>query len=139
MSRLLLLLGMFFTLTCGYSQSDLQQIEETLNDYLEGTSLAKPEQIRKAFHEDLNLYSINSDGKLSIWKGAEYIAGFEGKDQSHRVGRIIQIDYENNAAIAKIEIRYPKNLSTSYIDYFMLLKVEGEWTIIHKMYTKNEK
>ena len=37
--------------------------------------------------------------------------------------------------MAKVEISHPKSPST-YVDYFMLLKLEGKWTIIHKMYTK---
>lgn len=136
MFRFTLFLGLLFTLSYGYGQSEISLIEETLNDYLEGTSLAKPEQIKRAFHKDLNLYSVNHEEKLSIWKGSEYISGYEESDPSNRVGKILHIDYEKNAATAKIEIYYPQNPTVIYVDYFMLLKLEGKWTIIHKIYTK---
>lgn len=117
------------------AQSETALIENVLNDYLEGTSKAKPDQVRQAFHPDLNLYSVDEDDKLKIWKGSDYISGFEGKEPSNRLGKILSIDFENDAAIAKAEISYP-NRPLVFIDYFMLLKIEGEWTIIHKMYTR---
>ena len=48
---------------------------------------------------------------------------------------IISIDYENYAAMAKVEISHPNSL-TLYIDYFILLKTDGKWTVVHKVYTK---
>ena len=138
MLKNILLLVVCFVSSFSYGQSEMTLIEDTINDYLEGTSLAKPEQIKLAFHPDLNLYSLDNEGKLSIWKGADYIAGHEGQKPSHRLGEILHVDYENNAAMAKVEITYPQNKEVAYIDYFMLLKLEGKWTIIHKMYTKKD-
>ncbi len=136
MLRYVIFFAVLFSLSTSDAQSEKALIEATLNDYLEGTSLAKPEQIRRAFHEELNLYSVNNEGQLSVWKGSEYIDGYVGSKPSNRLGKILQIDYEKNAAIAKIEIYYPQNPQTAYIDYFMLLKLENKWTIIHKIYTK---
>lgn len=48
------------------AQSEIALIAETLNDYLQGTSLAKPDQVREAFHSDLNLYSVDQEDKLVI-------------------------------------------------------------------------
>ena len=53
------------------------------------------------------------------------------KDQSN--WRIISIDYEKDAAIAKAEILIPNR--RVFIDYFLLLKYEGSWKIVHKSYT----
>jgi len=50
-------------------------------------------------------------------------------------GKIISIDFENDLAVAKVEISHPKSKST-YIDYFLLAKIESKWTIVHKAYTK---
>ncbi|TBW26572.1 nuclear transport factor 2 family protein [Gramella sp. KN1008] len=115
------------------AQSDLEQITETINHYMEGTSNGEPDRIKEAFHENLNLYSITEDQTLKTWNGKEYISIFKEGQKNNRVGRIISIDFENNAAIAKAEILIPgKKL---YTDYFMLLKIEGEWKIVHKAYT----
>ena len=117
------------------AQSDIELITSTLMDYIEGSTEGQPQRLKTAFHDDLNLYSIKKDGKLSIWAGTDYIADTKEGKPTGEGGKIISIDYENNAAVAKVEISHPKSKST-YIDYFMLLKIEGTWTIIHKMYTK---
>ena len=137
MKRLLLILTLMSSSFISMAQSETQLIEDTLNDYLEGTSKAKPDQVRKAFHPDLNLYSLDENKKLKIWKGSDYISGFEGKEASNRLGKILSVDFENDIAMAKAEISYPNN-PVVFIDYFMLLKIEGKWTIVHKMYTRKQ-
>ena len=47
---------------------------------------------------------------------------------------ITSIDYENNAAQAKVEIDMP-GMKRLYTDYFLLLKMEGRWKIVHKSFT----
>lgn len=116
------------------AQSEIELISETLTDYIEGSTNGQPARLKSAFHPDLNLYSIR-DNEISVWSGVDYIKDtHEGKPTGEH-GKIISIDYENNAAMAKVEISHPKN-PIPYIDYFMLLKNDGKWIIIHKMYTK---
>ena len=117
------------------AQDEIQQIAKTLNDYIEGSTDGQPDRLKAAFHPDLNLYSVGKNQKLRIWSGVDYIADTKEGKPTGEDGKIISIDFENNAAVAKVEISHPKSTST-YIDYFMLLKLEGKWTIIHKMYTK---
>lgn len=116
------------------AQSDIDLISQTLTDYIEGSTNGQPARLKSAFHPDLNLYSIR-DNKINVWSGVDYIKDTHEGKPTGEYGKIISIDYENNAAVAKVEISHPKN-PIPYIDYFMLLKNEGKWTIIHKMYTK---
>ena len=118
------------------AQSEFELIHATLTDYIEGSTDGQPERLKTAFHPDLNLYSVK-DGKMKIWSGKDYILDTkEGKPTGEK-GKIISIDYENTAAVAKVQIAKPGSLY-AYIDYFMLLKIEGKWTIIHKMYTSRK-
>ena len=117
------------------AQSEFEAISQTLTDYIEGSTEGQPARLKTAFHPDLNLYSIGKDQKLNIWSGTAYIEDTKEGKPTGEGGKIISIDYENNIAIAKVEISHPKSPST-YVDYFMLLKMEGKWTIMHKMYTK---
>lgn len=131
---LLLFLLLFFSLSVNaQTKSETELITDTINDYIEGTSYGNQDQVRKAFHPDLNLYSIR-DGKLRVWFGLDYINGItEGRDTG-RTGKILSIDFENDVAIAKAEIIIP-NRPAPFIDYFILAKIEGKWMIIHKAYT----
>jgi hypothetical protein len=47
--------------------------------------------------------------------------------------RIVSVDVVNDAAIAKIELKRNDALLT---DYMSLLKVEGRWVIVNKIFTR---
>jgi hypothetical protein len=133
MKKITLLLLFCFISFISYAQTDLEQIQETLTDYIEGTANGEPDRLQKAFHPDFNLYTVIGEDSLRVWDGQEYISVFKEGQKSNRIGRIISIDHENNAAMAKVEIVMPNR--GVYIDYFLLLKLGEEWKIIHKTYT----
>ena len=115
------------------AQSDLEAITSTLMDYVEGTANGEPERVKRAFHPELNLYSVANDS-VRVWYGQDYTGGIKTGRKSNRIGRIVSIDYENDAACAKIEILMP-GPKRIYTDYLLLLKYQGSWKIIHKSYT----
>ncbi len=116
------------------AQTEDGLIRKTINNYIEGTSYNKIEQIEKAFYPEADLFLDNKEKTLWVVPIAEYASWFkkneEGKHNG-RVGNIISIDQYQNIATAKAQILIPgKNLS--YIDLFLLKKIEGEWKIISK-------
>ncbi len=113
-------------------KSEEELIRETIMHYIEGTANGEPERIKKAFHKDLNLYTSDK-GQLKVRSGEKYISYFKEGQKVNRVGKIISIDFEQNAAMAKAEIIFPDK--RIFTDYFLLLKLENEWKIIHKSYT----
>jgi hypothetical protein len=115
------------------SQNEKENIKKALYHYMEGTANGEPERVKKAFHKDLNLYSIRK-GELNVWNGEKYIGNIKSGRKSNRIGKIISIDYENNAAMAKLEIDMP-GAKRVYTDYMLLLKIKGAWKVIHKSYT----
>lgn len=137
MKKTILTTLLVFTLNLVYTQtnhttSEIQQISETLMLYIDGTQNGKPEQLKQAFHPNFNLYTVTKEDSLRIRSGAKYISNVKVGKKSNRIGRIISIDYENDAAIAKVEILVPGRI---YTDYFLLLKYESSWKIVHKSYT----
>lgn len=115
-------------------KSDAEQIKEILLDYIEGTANGQPERLRRAFHPDFNLYTVAKD-TLWIRSGQQYIANFKNGEKNNRKGQIISIDIENDAAIAKAKISIPGKIFT---DYFLILKYQGAWKIVHKSYSWRE-
>ena len=136
MKHLLLFLSiLIFSSTASHAQSEIEGITATLTDYIEGSTGGQPDRLKQAFYEDLNLYATNKEGEMTIWSGKDYILDTKEGKPTGEDGWILSIDYENDAAVAKVKISHPQSKS-SYIDYFMLLKVKGQWKIIHKMYTR---
>ncbi len=118
------------------SKTETELITETLLDYIEGTANGEPDRLRKAFHPDFKLYTITERDSLRIRSGEQYISNTRKDEKSNRVGRILSIDFEKDAATAKAEILIPG--WRIFTDYFLLLKYEGSWKIVHKSYTWRE-
>ena len=118
------------------SKSEIEQITETLMFYIEGTANGELDKLQKAFHPDFNLYSVTKEDSLNVWKGKDYVSKIKPGEKSNRIGRIISIDFEKDAAIAKAEIKIPN--WRIFTDYFLLLKYQGSWKIVHKSYTWRE-
>lgn len=139
--RLILILSLLFNLSpcvqlfaqVENSKSEIEQITSTLMDYIEGTANGEPDRLRRASHPDFNLYTVTEEDSLRIRSGEKYISDIKEGTKANRIGRIISIDYEEDAAIAKAEIVIPNRII--FTDYFLLLKYEGSWKIVHKSYT----
>lgn len=140
MKKLILTAIILFTLVTAncqeQSQYEIQQISETIMLYIDGTANGEPNKLKKAFHPDFNLYSVTEEDSLRTWSGKDYIGKIKKGEKSNRIGRIVSIDYETNAAIAKAEIIIPN--WRIFTDYFLLLKYERTWKIVHKSYTWRE-
>lgn len=128
----LLIVTVLFT-TSVFSQTETEKITHTLNHYIEGTANGEPNRLRKAFHEDFELYFVKNDS-VKIWSGKEYIMNFKKGIKTNRIGKIVSIDYEGDAATAKVEVDMPL-YNRLYTDYLLLLKYQGQWKIIHKSFS----
>ena len=130
---ILILFGINANAQTENSKSEIEQIQETLMNYIDGTANGELDKLKEAFHPDFNLYSVTKEDSLRIWSGKDYIGGIKEGEKSNRIGRIISIDYERDAAIAKAEILIPN--WRIFTDYFLLVKYQGSWKIVHKSYT----
>ena len=109
-----------------------------LEAYLRGHATGDAAYIRQAFLPTAHVEGIR-DGKFLSWTADEYIAGFKGKpaeDEAKRKRSIDQVDVTGNAAMARVTLDYPAG---TFTDYFVLLKVDGEWKIANKVWARREK
>lgn len=126
-------LAVVFAPQSALGQTETEAITRTLNDYIEGTANGQPQRLRNAFHPDFNLYSVGSDSVV-VWSGKDYIGDIREGEKNDRTGRIVSIDFVNDAASAKIEIDIPSRRRV-YTDYLLLLKYQSTWKIVHKSFT----
>ena len=132
MKKLILITAIFIGFSI-QAQSEIEAINKVLYDYIEGTANGEPERLKEAFDENFNLYFVANDS-LRTWSGKQYVGNVKEGKKSNRIGKVLSIDYEGNAAIAKIEILMPAR-KRIYTDYLMLLKIKKKWKIIHKSFT----
>ncbi|HVF30230.1 MAG TPA: nuclear transport factor 2 family protein [Pyrinomonadaceae bacterium] len=119
--------------TVAAQSSEEAAVRVPLENYIKGHETGNGDFMRKAFHTDGNLIFIR-EGNFTTRSFAEYIAGSSGKpaaDEANRKRKIEAIDISGNAAVAKIILDYP---ATRFVDYMSLLKINGEWKIVAKVF-----
>ena len=115
--------------------SDYVQIEKTLNYYLEGGTNNDFATLEKAFHPNASMKYIGD-----AYKEVNAVEFFRDRmkpgPKQNRKTRIIAVSATGNAANAQLEIEYP---DFYFIDYMNLLKVDGEWKIVSKIFYRKNK
>lgn len=113
-------------------------VRAAIEHYFRAHATGLGEHHRKVFHPEAKLFFIN-DGKFTQRTSEEYIAGSPGKpaaDEAQRKRTIELIDITGDAAVAKLVLDYPNAKLT---DYMSLLKIDGEWKIVNKIFTREMK
>ena len=113
---------------------DYTAIVEVLNKYNEGGAKADSSIMRPAFSEQATIFGVDGDGKLA---GGPIEGLFQTIDTAFRPspqakGVIAHIDIVGTAASARIDTNDISGFC--FTDFFNLLKVEGQWTVVNKIY-----
>jgi Putative lumazine-binding len=113
-------------------------VRAALNAYLEGHATGQADAFRRAFHPEARMLYAK-DGHFVKTEIAEYIAkatGHPAADENQRKRTIDLIDIVGDAAIAKLTLTYP---DVTFTDYMTLLKIDGEWRIVSKVFHADRK
>ncbi|WP_422080134.1 nuclear transport factor 2 family protein [Ulvibacterium sp.] len=113
--------------------SDYAMVEHTINAYLEGDTHKDFETLKTAFHSDATMKYVSSKSGYQEYNALEVFAAEKGREpEKNRSNSIAYISITGKAAHAKLEITYPKRVM---VDYVNLLKIEGEWKIVNKIFS----
>ena len=112
--------------------SEHDPIAKTIQHYIGGAKSGKGDDMKPAFHKDATIFG---------YAGADLFAGpiqllFDWNDASGPAAelqaRIASIDVVDTVATVRLELN---NWGGSrYTDLFTLLKVDGEWKIMNKVF-----
>lgn len=115
---------------------DYDAITQTIHHYISGGKTGNTAEMKLAFHRDATIFG---------YIGPDLFAGpiqglFDWNDQNGAAleleGRITSIDLVGTVATARIEL---DNWSGHrFTDFFTLLKVDGEWKIMNKVFYLHE-
>lgn len=114
------------------SVSDYDAIEETIQHYINGGKTGDTGEMKRAFHKDATIFG---------YVGPDLFAGpiqglFDWVDQNGAAteleGRVTSIDLVGTVATARIELENWRG--HRFTDFFTLLKTDGEWKVINKVF-----
>ncbi|WP_434524814.1 nuclear transport factor 2 family protein [Photorhabdus asymbiotica] len=109
-------------------------IVEVINKYKEGCEKANSGMMKPAFNEQATIFGVADDNKLV---GGQIQGLFDIIDNTFQPSPetkivIVSIDIVGTAASARIDIDDFSGFH--FTDFLHLLKVDGKWTIVSKIY-----
>ena len=118
--------------------ADEQGIRQAVQYYFDGGRNADSATMGKGFESSVAHMLYVRDNKLNDVPIPQFLARIAAQrtpefkpDNNQR--RVVSVDFTGNAAIAKLETVTPENL---VIDYMSLLKVDGRWKIVNKIFDR---
>jgi hypothetical protein len=130
---LLLLATLLATAPLAFAADEEALARKPVEAYLQAHATGNGDLIRAAFLPSARIDGVR-DGKAVSRTAEEFAAGFSGKpadDEAQRTRRIDALEIHGSAGSARVTLDYPK---VTFTDYFVLLKVGGEWKIASKVY-----
>jgi hypothetical protein len=108
-------------------------VRATVERYLHGLKFNDVESLAKAFRPDARLFFVKKDGTLGELTQQNWYEGFRVSAVKEEEGdlAIAALDVTGNAASVKVVENYPHS---RYTDYLSLLKIDGSWWIVNKIY-----
>jgi hypothetical protein len=113
-------------------------VRAAIEHYFQGHATGDGAHFRKVFHPESKLVFVR-EGNYAQRTSEEYISGSSGKpaaDEAQRKRAIDWIDVTGDTAVVKLTLTYP---AVTFTDYMALLKIDGEWKIVNKMFHADRK
>lgn len=124
-----------FSLSLLAQHNEEAGVRECLQHYMSGQG----DRMEKAFHPSASMKYVDYQSKeFKDVPIADFIARVKANtgSPSNRKIEIVSLNVEGTAAQAKIKIETDKVIM---YDYMNLLKVNGEWKIVSKIFSRHDK
>lgn len=114
---------------------EYKAIVDVLNQYNEGGKQANSSIMKPAFSGQATIFGVDAHAKLvggPIQGLFDTIDNPPFRPSPEAVGVIVNVDIVGTAASARIDTNDISGFC--FTDFFNLLKVEGKWTVVSKIY-----
>jgi hypothetical protein len=113
-------------------------IRRVVEQYLHGLKFNDTTSLQHAFWPQARLFWVQEDGQLGELTQQRWYASFRGSVGKEERGalRMAALDLARDAASVKVIEEYP---GSRYTDYLSLLRIQGRWWIVGKIYTVETK
>ena len=132
--KYLLILILLILTGPAFAQSEVDEkeaISHTVQLYFDGMMERDRSKLEEAFHPEARLIGYRG-GNFTITSFEDWASGTakgEKRDRKQYNNKLLDIDLKGYTAIAKTELFWP---GIYYFDYLTLMKIDGQWKIVHK-------
>jgi len=116
--------------------NDQELVKKTVTYYLDGGTNNDFEILKKAFHKDATMKFIRGENYTEVNALEFFKKAIKPGQKQNRTYIVEQINIAGNAANARLRIDYS---NFYFIDYMNLLKIDGEWKIVSKIFHRQSK
>lgn len=134
MEKSSLLLLLFMLCTASFSQTleeEKTAIAKTIQLYFDGMMERDRDKLDLAFDPSARLIGYRGD-KYTVTPFEEWALGItkgEKRNTSDFRNNLLEIEVKGYTALAKTELFWP---GIYYFDFLTLIKIDGNWKIVHK-------
>jgi 3-hydroxyisobutyrate dehydrogenase len=117
--------------------NDEAAVRAVIETYFRSHATGDPSHLRKVFLPTAHVEGM-FNGKLTSRTLEEYCALFDGKppkDEASRVRTVDHVDITGDAAMVKATL---SSGAMVVVDYFVLIRVAGEWKVSNKVYGRKQ-
>jgi hypothetical protein len=112
---------------------DYDEIVHVVQLYIDGWQ-GDVNKFKEAFHEDAWIFFTDADGVLHKGLLADRFEAWAATNK-HIVGRIISVTQAGDAASVLLGFDNVADPSASWVDFHLLLRIDGIWKITNKTAT----
>ena len=117
---------------------DEKAVRIVVEHYLHGLKFNDVASLKEAFWPEARLFFVAKGGKLGQLTQEDWYKGFAataGKEEQGDL-RIAALEVTGDIASVKVVEEYP---GSRYIDYLSLVRFDGAWRIVNKVYTSEKR
>lgn len=111
---------------------DVQSIKETIQHYIDGAKEGDSKYMKTGFHEGATMFGYIGDDLITGSIQNLYDWNDQNGPAKDIQSVITNIDIEGTAATARVES--DNWTGYKFTDFFTLLKIDGDWKIINKVF-----
>ncbi|MFP2994749.1 nuclear transport factor 2 family protein [Spongiivirga sp. MCCC 1A20706] len=114
-------------------EQEHKAIKKVVNQYLVGDTQKQFDTLKMAFHENAMMKYVSSKSGYQEYNALEVFKGDIGREpEKNRANEINYVDVTGRAASVKVTVTYPDRV---VVDYVNLLKIDGRWKIVSKIFS----
>jgi|SRR5437764_14687413 len=119
--------------------TDHDEIARVVQLYIDGFNDCDVDKFTEAFHDDAWIFFTDADGGLNKGLLTECFEEWAAPPRANIVGRLISVQQAGDVACVLLGFDDLADPTNCWVDFHLLLRIDGAWKITNKTATHSSK